>query len=339
MINEYGMQFGVFSGYPYTSAQGIQTNPFNTRLKKPFNLNNFMVRRDEWIMSLRRNIYNLLYSRFEWEGLPENMPEYYIEKMLVENGHALIFEREYEGLFVGSGSMEGLNHYGEPLRYNVVSPVAEMNRTYDLMKDKCVLVKNTVQAENDIYLVETYIKHLANIRVTQGINLETLKTPFILKGNEKIKRSLYEQFAQIASGQVYIAIDEKLANDPTRGVDVLDLKAPFHVDKLQEHYLEIESELLEALGVNTNPNPRKKERMISGEVETNQQEVKMSRVSRLRIREKAAERASEMFNREIKVRESEVFDDAVLNSINRIRHSIGIDTSVDEQGGDEQETY
>ena len=76
--------------------------------------------------------------------------------------------------------------------------------------------------------------------------------------------------------------------------------------------------------------------MISGEIDTNLQEIAMNRMTRLRMREHAAEQASKKFGREIKVRYSEVFNDDLLNSVSSIGHSIGSRSSMDEQDGDKQ---
>lgn len=326
MINEYGIGYGVF-GF---GGQGIQTNPFRSREKhRELPPMATVVHREQWVSLLREIFYELLASRFEWEGLPDNVPPYFLERLLITRGRALIFETEYDGIFVAGGSAEGLNHYYKPLKFTIESPT--MTGTFDLSKDKAVLVENTSQGKSDVEIVERFIQILAEIKLTQSVNMQTMKTPFLLKGNHKTMRTLQEQLYQVARGNPYVMVDEELEAGDGQGLDVLVTQTPYTIDKLQEHYLEVKTELLETLGVNTNPNPRKKERMISGEIDTNLQEIAMNRMTRLRMREYAAEQASKMFNREIKVKFSEVFDDDFLDSVNSIGHNIGTGSGMDEQ--------
>lgn len=302
----------------------IQTNPFHLTKhneKVPF-LNITTI--DEWKNVLRNNIEQLLVSRYEWSGLPDNIPIGYIEKTLVNKGEILFF-KDMDGFFALPGVGKGYNVYGEYTSFDYMSPVK--NGSINLYKTgetgtkpQAVVVKNNLDGRSEMHIIDTYIHEMASAKSAIAVNRELKKTPFILQGaNGKIIKSLYEQMVQIGQGRPYIAIDKSL-NDEDDGIKAFDLKATNYSEDLQQEYDDIRSELLEFLGINTNPNPMKKERMITGEVESNSQETNLNRDFRLRLRKEAAKKASEIFNMNITVKESEVFEDEVYDGIDNSRH-------------------
>lgn len=325
MINLYGMQNGLFGGY----GDGVQSNPFLSKRKQKKNplLMNYIVPREHWQTLFREQIIELLAARFEWSGLPDTIPPYYIEKALITHGHVLLFESDTDGIFAAKGTKSGYNHYEEPTKFSIASPT--MNGTFDLATDKCVLVKNNINGTPNNHLVNVYVQLLAEIQTTININLQTMKTPFIIKGTEKVITSLTEQLNQITRGNTHIAVDTEL--DQFGGIEAFSTPTPYNLDKLTMLLLEIRTQMLESLGIMTNPNPRKKERMLTGEIETNQEETLMNRQTALKMREYAAEQASKLFNTEISVKYSEVNTDAIPDSIGDNGHGIRDNTSMAEQ--------
>lgn len=308
-------------------SSNIQTNPYHltrNNEKVPF-LNITSI--NEWKNVLRNNIEQLLVSRYEWEGLPDNIPVGYIEKTLVNKGELLLF-KDIDGFFALPGSGKGYNVYGEYTSFDYISPVKNgsvniYKTTENGTNQQAVIVKNNLDGRSEMSIVETYIHEMASAKSAIAVNRELKKTPFILEGaNSKIIKSLYEQMIQIGEGRPYIAIDKSLNSDGD-GIKAFDLKATNYSEDLQQEYDDIRSELLEFLGVNTNPNPMKKERMITDEVESNAQETNLNRDFRLRLRKDAAKKASEIFNMEITVKESGVFNDENVNRITDIGYDVG----------------
>lgn len=302
----------------------IETNPFTRRRdteKNPFTLTTSI---DQWVHTLRSSIMELLVSRFEWFGLPEDMPIYHVEKTLVEKGQILFFQTKTDGIFALPGTPQGFNVYYEPLKFTVISPV--IKGTYDLNKDKCVLVKNNLDGKSEMEIIDTYLYELADIKSSQSQNRQVKKTPFILTGNERTINSVYEQLTQISQGRSYIAIDTK--SNSLGKIDVFDLDAPDYSASYQQEFDEMKGELLEFLGINSNPNPNKKERMITDEVDTNAQETNLHRNMRLRLRQDSAKKMSKLFGVKITVNESEVFEDEVLGNLDNNGLDVGNDSGI-----------
>lgn len=263
---------------------------------------------EEWYNQTIKGLIEMLIGRFEWEGLPDNMPKAYIETKLLINGSALIYEHETDGLFVGTGTRsKELNHYGESVGYQVISPMSEHNAYYELDVDG-VLVKNKSVIEGDIGLIAQYAHLLTTVRVTQSININQLRTPFMLLANEKTKESIKEQFYQVMKGAPYVIVDPEL--NETHGhtaENVFSTNAPYNVDLLQQLYNDWENELLTKLGMNNNPSQDKKERLIVDEVASNDQELSANIKTRLDERQRAAKKANELFGTNISVDISEAF--------------------------------
>jgi len=311
-----------------------EENGFNFYGKPKKTRFSYLPNRFQWENMMRESIIEILLSRFEWGGLPENMPEYYLERILIMYGKAAMINHKTDGFIVARGSTDGLNHYEKPTHFNVVSPT--MTGRFDLYGDDIVLVENNSTGTSDMEIINNYIKVLGELMVTKGVNLQTLKTPFLLKGDEKTRNSLYEALNQITFGESHIMLDGKFAKGNPDAVDVLNLNSPYHLDKLHADYERTRNELLELLGINTNPNPEKKERMITGEVNANNQEVEMARVTRFKLRERAAEEASKKFGRKITVKMREEFTNAAT-SLPGVTNSPGYDNG-DDQGGSDTDT-
>lgn len=313
----------------------VQSNPRRDKRKKDYYNQsvgfNYLASRLRWYEQIRRNLIELLVGRFVWEGLPDNMPMGYLERGLIENGRMLIFENQ-DGVFVGKGAAEGYNHYEQPTAFTITSPTITDKIRYELGEDRCVLVNNNVGGISDIESIDIFARLLAEIKVTQGVNLNTLKTPFLLKGNDEIKNSLMLQLQQVTEGNTYVMIDDLLAGSDNENFDVLDVQAPFYLDKLQEYYEVEKNSFLEELGVYNDPNPFKKERKVVSEIEANKEETIVNRELRLDVRKQAAEEASKVFGKEITVSLREGFNDDIINSVDSTGHSDGGNESMGSEG-------
>jgi hypothetical protein len=87
--------------------------------------------------------------------------------------------------------------------------------------------------------------------------------------------------------------------------DILDTKAEYLLDKLQDHKNSLMNELLTFLGINNN-NVNKRERVIVDEVNANNDFILVNIDHMFDEREKAAEEINNKFGLEIKVEKREV---------------------------------
>lgn len=235
---------------------------------------------------------------FKWENLPNNINEKWIEKYLFSEGRCIFYKDPTLGLMVTRMDESGMvNCYDEP---TLVNPIAT-NYHYEgkqLINGKnCVIIGN-----NDAYFptaptIDLYARKLTNIDRTIDVNIEAQKSPVIVKCSEKQKLTLKQLFTQRKDNEPIIYADKGL--DLT-GIEVLDLHPPMVFKDLQLQKHMVDNECMTYLGVN-NANLDKKERMITSEVNANNDQLSVNEDVMLKSREHACKLINEMFGTHIKV--------------------------------------
>ena len=107
-------------------------------------------------------------------------------------------------------------------------------------------------------------------------------------------------YAKMYSGEPAIFIDQNLLSQSGNlNIQSVSCEAPYLIDKLQQHRLEVEKELLTYLGINTTI--EKKERLIVDETNANNEQITLNVEIGLRERERACEEINERFDLNISV--------------------------------------
>jgi hypothetical protein len=96
---------------------------------------------------------------------------------------------------------------------------------------------------------------------------------------------------------------------------VLDTTAPFLLNNLQDYKNSLHSEMLSLLGINNSAND-KKERLITDEVNANNQYINVNIDLMLELREEAAKAINEMFGTSITVERGVEPNKEVLSDAN-----------------------
>lgn len=321
---------------------GSMDNPFSSRNKirdegKP-NVTFGRIQRMKWKTQIREELLELVTGRFEYEGLPEYIPPHYLEENLILMGVVLIYKND-DGVHLGVGTRGSkLTHYNESATFKVISPVGEHDGEYILDKN-AVLIKNNRKGRTDIDLIDLYADVMVDIRTTQLTNLTTMRTPFMLKMNNKIYNSVIEQYNQIIDGAPYIKVDPELTENHGETLDVLVTNTPYYLDQLQTFLNDIRNELLTQLGVNNNPSSDKKERLLVDEVNSNNNEIGASIATRLKEREYALEKANKILGTNITVKLSKQFqmDEDAEGSVSNVNYfsNRAAETRKEKERGDE----
>lgn len=113
-------------------------------------------------------------SVFEWEGLPGNMNEKWIEKYLFAEGKCVFFKDPVKGYMVTAVAPNGrLNYYNEPTS---VRPYAIDYTGESLINDEnCVIIKNNDMCTPTTRTIQLYAYKLASIDRTIDINVQAQK--------------------------------------------------------------------------------------------------------------------------------------------------------------------
>lgn len=280
---------------------------------------------------------------FEWKGLSEiGVPIYEPEKTLYRNGQCCMMQipgTDTYGIFPVAYGSVNLDLYGNPLTWRAYvvgdSPVADTIRNTVLSSTEVPGTEPSVLIWNDSerYGTEPYVRlmvgKMLNVDIALDSNINIQKTPFIVNCNNKnllTAKNFYEQIQVDADG-VYLSNDIEGIS-----IDVLNLGVSFIGAELSDQYKTFENRILEYLGIANLP-VEKQERMLTGEVSSNDDKTNLMFESRLLMRKRACEQMKEIFGLSIEVDKREL-PQANLPNMYGTQSTGGEDTDVGEQGND-----
>ena len=204
-------------------------------------------------------------SMFEYQGLPETIPQRELERLLQTNGYAFITEVNGD-LYALAGSLAGTEKdpYGQPTEITINNIALNFNKTLNIKTDG-VLIRNddvgiglsplfekanTLLAENDVNMF------------MWGINSRIQK--LISASDDKTRESAELYIKKIIDGDLSIIADNAL-------FDGVKMQAPaasagVGVQQMIEYHQFVKSNLYNEIGLSSNFN-MKRERLISSEVD------------------------------------------------------------------------
>lgn len=239
-------------------------------------------------------------SLFEWEGLPNNMDERWIEKYLFGSGKCIFYKDPMLGFMVaGFGQQGSINCYGDPTS---VYPVAE-NYVYNgpelINGENCYVIRNNDLMLPNFPIIRHYSFKLTNIDRAIDVNIEATKSPIIVRCSDKQRLSLKNAINQRRDNEPVIWASDN--SNIGEMVSTLDTNAPVVFPQLQTQKHMVLNEVFTDLGIN-NANMDKKERMVASEVDANDEQVKASEDVMLKTREEACKQINRIFGLNISVK-------------------------------------
>lgn len=205
-------------------------------------------------------------SLFTWEGLDEVAgvgASRFLELVLYENGRAMFTKDDELGYIVLKVLPDDkFNIYMLPTKVQGFS--FEFNRDYDF--DDIVYIMNNNLCKPTFETLRLIAYRLYEVETTIETNLIAQKTPVLIEGDTKTILTLKNVYMQYSGNIPFIFGSKKF--DINNKLNVLRTDAPYLLDKLALHKHEVWDEMLTFLGIN-NANTDKKERLITDEVNSN----------------------------------------------------------------------
>lgn len=238
-------------------------------------------------------------SMFEYEGLPDSIPQKELERLLQTTGNA--FVTSVDGvLYALSGGKGGEpDVYGRATLYTVANPALKLNKTYDIQKDG-VLIENDSNGESLLPLIGRYaVLHTDGLISLNTASILTRITMLISASDDKTKQSADEFLRKIQDGDFSI-IGE---NAFFKGVNLQTAPTTnsVYITQLIELIQYYKASMYNELGLNANYN-MKRERLNLGEVSMNVDVLLPYVDNMLKERQNAVEKINEMFDTEISVK-------------------------------------
>lgn len=235
---------------------------------------------------MKSHFYNLLYmisiNRFIWKNVPNNIDTDFIEKELANVGELAFINHPIYGFQITFCMGDYINMYGRPQKYLCWTTNNVINEWFD--SEEVVIIRNNILSQNSHDFIDRYSSMLGEIQKIKEVNLNAQKTPILIQCDESQLMTMKNTYAQYEGNQPVIFGTKAM---DLEGIKILKTDAPYLVDKLQDEKIETFNECLTFQGINTTP--KKKERMITDEVNANNDMTNICLAMFLNPRAKAIE--------------------------------------------------
>lgn len=259
-------------------------------------------------------VFNLMQSAFKWGGLPDTIPQKWLEFMLMRDGYTVVTEVNGK-LYAFNGGLGGqLDEYYQPTLAIIANPYLNYSGSVVVKDDKDgVLGSNDTLRRGLIPLVGKYAGLLAENTITMRIADINARTTTILSGSdESTISSIKEYYRQLEKGNLGAIQESTFLEDlkvqsaaATAGNQLTDLIE-------MEQYLK--ASLFNMLGLQSNYN-MKRESINSNEAQLNEDSLRPFIYNMLVCRKDFVERLNKRYNLNVTVelntvwKEKEVSDD------------------------------
>ena len=235
----------------------------------------------------------LAISMFEWQNLPDSVDPRFLELALFGDGMSVFFRDDVLGCLALRCMIGGQwDVYQIPTRRRAY---ATNGYQMELDPDNSVIIFNNMLHTNSTLDVQVYSKRLWEYDRIIDVNVKAQKTPVLISCDETQRLTMKNLYMKYEGNEPYIFGDKNLNPNALR---VLKTDAPYVADKIYQLKTDIWNEALTYLGIFNTAN-QKKERMITGEIQSGNASANASRMSRLHERQIACEKINKMFGLDI----------------------------------------
>ena len=240
----------------------------------------------------------LAVSLFTWKKLDKYAgfgASRFLELSLYEDGRGVFLkDNELGYMALKVNPSDKLNVYQLPTK--VMAWSIGYNKEYQF--DDVVYIMNNELQKPTREFIELFAYRLYETERTIDINLQAQKTPILIEGDTKTILTLKNVYMQYSGNTPFIFGNKQF--DISNKLNVLKTDAPYIIDKLDVHKHQIFNDALTVLGID-NANTDKKERLITNEVESNEQLITYYLNCFYKTRKKACEDINEKFGLDIEI--------------------------------------
>lgn len=268
-------------------------------------------------------------SLFTWKGLDDiagTGASRFLELSLYEDGKGVFVKDDELGYMALKVSpSDKLNVYMLPVK--VMCWSIGYNKQYAF--DDVVYIMNNELQKPTREFMELFAYRLYETERTIDINLQAQKTPILIEGDTKTILTLKNVYMQYSGNTPFIFGNKQF--DISNKLNVLKTDAPYIIDKLDVHKHQIFNDALTVLGID-NANTDKKERLITNEVESNEELIKYYLNCYYKTRKKACDDINKKFGLNISIE----LNKDIIDLLNVTENDI---INYDDRGDDDGEIY
>ena len=240
----------------------------------------------------------LAVSLFSWKKLDKYAgvgASRFLELSLYDLGRGVfVKDNELGYMALKVNPSDKLNVYELPTRVEAWS--VGYNKQFNF--DDVVYIMNNELEKPTYEYMRLFAYRLYETERTIDLNLHAQKTPILIEGDTKTILTLKQFYMQYNGNTPFIFGNKQF--DISNKLNVLKTDAPYIVDKLDVHKHQIFNDALTVLGID-NANTDKKERLITNEVESNEELIKYYLNCFYKTRKKACDEINEKFGLDIEI--------------------------------------
>lgn len=238
-------------------------------------------------------------SLFTWDKLDDYAgfgASRLLEQSLYDNGRACFIKDDKLGfLALKVNPSDKLNVYNLPEK--VIAWSIGYNKEFNF-DDIVYIMNNDLELPtNDTLSLMAY--RLYETERTIDTNLIAQKTPVLIEGDTKTTLTLKNVYMQYSGNTPFIFGNKSY--DIANKLNVLKTDAPYLIDKLENHKHNIWNEAMTYLGID-NANTDKKERLITDEVESNNDLINFYLNCFYKTRKKACDDINNKFGLDVEIK-------------------------------------
>lgn len=255
-------------------------------------------------------------ERYEWKGLPKEVPQWCLEKILNLYGQAVLFKVGDKYVVTQAVNSSMLNVYGQPTQVQPVAlngksfpnvrvydDIEVVNGKYTEVKRDAVLIKNNMYSLPTYGLIKPLVDRLCFIWESAGINAGLSRVLALIHCNKDVSGIVKSEIGKIMGGtRNGLAIVSDKSNVLEK-IEKLDLKIEYTPDKYWQDFDNTFNLICEIVGLTTDMNKAKKERVLTAQVESNDELTSIVAKGYLGFRKQSCEEAKEVFGLNITVDE------------------------------------
>ena len=237
-------------------------------------------------------------AMFEWVNLPTSMNARFIEMCLFYNGQcAFLYDENYG--YINTMACDGgyINIYGLPTEVQCYSYRYNQRRSLYMTdtgeeKDKeCILVMNNFERIPTASTVNLFAYRLAEAQRTADVNIKAQRTPILITTDQKQFFTLKKMYEEYDGNTPAIFADKNVITPDA--LKSLKTDAPFIARDIMDYQREIWNQFLTTMGISNLS--EKRERLISNEVDSNNELVNLNLQSLLIPRKEACRQFNEKY--------------------------------------------
>lgn len=259
------------------------------------------IKKDKLQLFLNRYFLNRFLSMFKYSGLPDSLPQKYLEIYLMTNGIAGIVKGDNNELITVYGNLGGdPNVYYVPQRFVWANPYVkkERAREFDIGKDIEIIYNDSLNC-GLMPLINKYTSLMVENYLTARIELISLRAMSGLTApDDRTKLSAEKFLSDLVDGKLSVMAD----NNFLEGIKALNLRnsQTNNITSIIEMQQYLKAGLYNELGLNANWNA-KRESISSNETQLNDDQLTPLIDNMLTERKEGIERVNKLFGTEISV--------------------------------------